>query len=83
MCVAAWQKTWHWILRIAAALAAAIVTGWGTSFFRTDLSGQLEVMNCVQVLIVFTWLQWGRILSEPGVAAAEPQSNSVGLEPTE
>lgn len=59
-----WNQSWHWILRVAAALAIGILAGWCLSLFRPHLSGDLEVLNCVQVLVILTWLELGGIIAK-------------------
>jgi hypothetical protein len=60
-----WNRNWHWLLRLAATLAAAVFAGWCISIVRPHLSGKLEVMNCIQVLIVLAWLGIGEIIPRP------------------
>jgi hypothetical protein len=66
--LAFWFCRWHWVGRVAATLAVAIFVGWCVTFLRPNLSGSLEVMNCIQALIVLAWLDWGEIIRRPSPA---------------
>lgn len=66
--LAFWFSRWHWVVRVAATLAIAIFIGWCITFLREHLSGDLEVMNCLQALIVLAWLDWGEIITRPNPA---------------
>jgi hypothetical protein len=65
-----WSRSWNWFLRLAATLALAIFAGWCLVFTRRHLAGELEVMSCIQALIIFIWLTFGGIVPNPGNSAA-------------
>jgi hypothetical protein len=66
-----WSRSWNWFLRLAATLGLAIFAGWCLVFSRRHLAGELEVMACIQALIIFIWLTVGGIVPIQGDLAAD------------
>jgi hypothetical protein len=64
-----WNRNWHSILRLAASLALAMVIGWCLSWVKPHLAGDSEILCCVQVIIIFAWLQFGQIIPYRGQGA--------------
>lgn len=65
-CLLLWNRNWHSILRLAASLALAMVVGWCLSWVKPHLSGDSEILCCVQVIMIFGWLQFGEIVPHRG-----------------
>jgi hypothetical protein len=61
-CLVFWSRAWHALLRLGATWAVAIASGWCLTFLRTHLAGELEVMFCIQSLMIFLWLEIGDII---------------------
>jgi hypothetical protein len=61
-CLLLWNRRWHSILRLAASLALAMVVGWCLSLVRPSLSDGYEILFCVEVILIFAWLQFGEIV---------------------
>jgi hypothetical protein len=80
-CLVFWSRAWHFLLRLAAALAVAFAGGWLLTYLRPHLAGELEVMMCLQALIIFTWLEFGEILPKyrrmPHADAAAPNLDTA------
>jgi hypothetical protein len=69
--LAFWFSRWHWVGRVAATLAVTLFVGWCLTFLREHLSGQFEIMNCIQALIVLAWLDWGEIIRRPSFTGGD------------
>jgi hypothetical protein len=69
-CLLLWNRNWPPIWRLAAALAPALVVGWCLSLAKPHLSGDCEVLCCVQVIVIFAWLQFGEIIPCRGQGTA-------------
>src|SRR4029079_1548954 len=65
-CLLLWNRSWHSILQLAASLALAMVVGWCLSLVRPSLSGGYEILFCVEVILIFAWLQFGEIVPYRG-----------------
>jgi hypothetical protein len=78
-----WDRSWHWLFRLASALTVAIVCGSALSIWRPNMVGELQTLSAIQALTVIMWLAVGGIASmirPESVAATSDTQVTPGME---